>query len=459
MAGIGFELRKIFGKKTLLSRTWVIIYASSVSIGPSLMFLILLFSIRALMLGYHATEMETLFFTASFTYAFLIAILISAIMNTVVSRYISDKIFESKEQDICACMFGVLTISSILSGIIAGVLCMMMYLRRDASVEFLVAFYFLTVLAANVYSLIIFVSALKEYKKVTGSYFVGVILTVLLFLFLHRVTELSLISSVFLALVGGFFVILLLLTGIAVKAFGAPNNQYFGFLTYFKKYPSLFFSGILYMFGFYLSNIIYWHFSDIRVKVSVFCVAPNYDMAFFLAILVNLSGMVIFEVKTETSFYEKYIDYLSALGKGTYERIEEKRISLQNTISLQLFFLYEVQLIITIILIFLLNIFYPYLGVSNQILNMLLILGMGVYCILCMYFTIIFLYYFEDYAGACVSTGVFFLVVFLGACICSHLGTPYYTIPVLAGGMTGWVISFIMLRTRVNNLNAYLLCR
>ena len=163
MAGIGFELRKIFGKKTLLSRTWGIIYASSVSIGPSLMFLILLFSIRALMLGYHATEMETLFFTASFTYAFLIAILISAIMNTVVSRYISDKIFESKEQDICACMFGVLTISSILSGIIAGVLCMMMYLRRDASVEFLVAFYFLTVLAANVYSLIIFVSALKEY--------------------------------------------------------------------------------------------------------------------------------------------------------------------------------------------------------------------------------------------------------------------------------------------------------
>lgn len=459
MAGIGFELRKIFGKKTLISRSWGIIYASAVSIGPSLMFLVLLFSIRALMQRYHATELETLFFTASFTYAFLIAILVSSMMNTVVSRYISDKIFESKEKDICASMFGVLTVSSIVSGIIALVLCVMMYLRKDAPVEFLVAYYFLTILAANVYSLITFVSALKEYKKVTVSYFVGVIFTVLMFVFLYRLTELSLISAVFLSLVGGFFVIHLLLAVIAVKAFGAPSNQYFEFLTYFKKYPKLLFSGILYMTGFYVSNMIYWYFSDMQVKVSIFSVAPNYDMAFFLAILVNLSGMVIFEVKTETSFYEKYIDYLSALGKGTYERIEDRRVALQNTISLQLFFLYEVQLIITIMLILLLNIFYPYLGVSNQILNMLLILGMGVYCILCMYFTIIFLYYFEDHAGACVSTGVFFLVVFLGSCICSRLGTPYYTIPVLAGGITGWVISFIMLRRRVKNLNAYLLCR
>ena len=70
--------------------------------------------------------------------------------------------------------------------------------------------------------------------------------------------------------------------------------------------------------------------------------------------------MVIFEVKTETTFYEKYIEYLSAINKGTYDLIESKRVALQNTISLQLFFLYEVQLIITIIF----NIFKDYIVIE-----------------------------------------------------------------------------------------------
>ena len=113
MAGIGFELRKIFGKKTLVSNTWGVIYASMTSIGPSLMFILLLFSLRFLMGYYHATELETIFFTGAFTYAFLVAILVSACFNTVVSRYISDKIFEEKEEDLCASMFGVLTLGSV----------------------------------------------------------------------------------------------------------------------------------------------------------------------------------------------------------------------------------------------------------------------------------------------------------------------------------------------------------
>ena len=86
MAGIGFELRKIFGKQTLMSRTWGVIYASLTSVGPSLMFVLLLFILRLLMKHYSATELEMLFFTASFTYSFLVAILISALTTIRQSR-------------------------------------------------------------------------------------------------------------------------------------------------------------------------------------------------------------------------------------------------------------------------------------------------------------------------------------------------------------------------------------
>lgn len=459
MAGIGFELRKIFRNKSLFSRTWGIFYASMVSVGPSLVFIILLFLIRFLMQHYYVTELESLFFTSSFTYAFLIAILISAFMNTIVSRYVSDKVFEGKEDDICASMFGTLTVSSIVSGSVAFVLCLVMYFQDEVPVSFLAAYYLLTILASNVYNMVTYVSALKEYLKVTLSYAAGVIVALLLSVLFYYVFEIHLILAVYWALTAGFFIINLLLVYTCVRMFGSPSNNYFSFLSYFVKYPKLLLCGCTYMVGFYISNIIYWFFSDMSVQISVFKIAPNYDMAMFLAMLVNLSGMVIFEVKTETTFYEKYIEYVSVLNKGTYDSIESRRVNLQNTISLQLFFLYEVQLIITIILICLANVFYPYLGFSSQILNMLLLLGMGLFCTFCMYSTVIFLFYFEDYNAAAVSTGVFFVLVLIGSCICCVAGEPYYPLPVLVGGIAGWIVSFIMLRKRLKNLTTYLLCR
>ena len=83
MAGIGFELRKIFGKKTLLSGAWGVLYASMTTIGPSIMFILLLFLVRFTMQFFYAGEMEITFFTASFTYIFLSAVLIASFQNTV----------------------------------------------------------------------------------------------------------------------------------------------------------------------------------------------------------------------------------------------------------------------------------------------------------------------------------------------------------------------------------------
>ncbi len=459
MAGIGFELRKIFGKKTLFSNTWGVVYATMTTIGPSLMFILLLFVIRLVMSFYNISELETNFFTASFTYIFMMAIIVSALLNTVVSRYISDKIFERKEDDICASLFGVLTLGSVLMGIGAAILCILMYRENQVSIWFLLAYYLLAILATNCYNIITYVSALKEYKEVTFSYLFGIIVTIPMFFLLYKGFGLHLILAIYWALVVGFITINLLLVYWCVKAFGVSSEKYFEFLTYFKKFPKLLISGFAYMLGFYVSNIVYWFLSDMRMTISIFSIAPNYDMAIFLATLINMSAMVIFEVKTETTFFDKYVTYLSALNQGTYELVEKERESMQNTINLQLFFVYEVQLIITIILICLANIFYPYLGINSQILNMFILLGMGLYCTLCMYFTIVFLYYFEDHTAACIAPVVFLAIVVIGSIICSKLGNPYYPLPVLIGGLVGWIISFVALRRRLKNLNAYLLCR
>lgn len=459
MAGIGFELRKIYGRKTLASNIKGSIYATMTTMGPSVLFAILLLTLRAVLDYKNTTELENLFFISSFTYVFLVAILVSSLLNTVLSRYISDCIFMKREKDICASVFGSVTLGSIITGVIMFIMCLLMYFEDNISLTFLVLFYCLGVLATIAYILITYVSALKQYKEVTLSYFIGVVVAIGLFLFLSFVVNINDVMAAYIALVVGFFLADLFLIYWCLKAFGTPSKKYFQFISYFKKFPKLVVSGYFYMLAFYISSIIYWFLSDMSLKVSIFRTTPNYDMAMFLAILVNMPALVIFVVKVETAFFDKYVGYLSALNSGNYTVIEREKEHMINIIRLQLFFVYEVQLIVVTLLICIANVFFPYLGISSQVLNLFMVLGIALYCVMCMYFTIIFLYYFEDHTSACIAPCVFLAIVIVLSLLAAWIGNPVYPIPLLVGGIVGWIVAFVKLKHRLKNLNAFLMCK
>ena len=172
MAGIGFELRKIFGRKTLAAHVWGSLYATMTTIGPSILFAALLLIINWGIERCGGTEIEKTFFISSLVYISLIAILVSALFNPVLSRYISDRIFENKEEDIGASLFGVLAISSVISGILGAALCLALYYFDHIPLSFLMVYYWFCVCMSHTYILITYISALKKYKEVTFSYLI-----------------------------------------------------------------------------------------------------------------------------------------------------------------------------------------------------------------------------------------------------------------------------------------------
>lgn len=74
-----------------------------------------------------------------------------------------------------------------------------------------------------------------------------------------------------------------------------------------------------------------------------------------------------------------------------------------------------------------------------------------------MYFTIIVFYYFSDYGGACISALVFLSVTVLGA-VGAVLLDDFYPLPLLLGGICGWIVSFLLLRRRMEKLDSFLMC-
>ena len=139
MAGIGFELNKIYGRKTLAANIWGTIYATMTTVGPAVISAVLMLALVLMLEQTGLTMLESRFFIATSTYAFVIATLVSVLYATPVSRYISDCIFLNKESDICPSAFGVLTLSTVVSGAIMLVPCTLMYFSLgDISLTYLV---------------------------------------------------------------------------------------------------------------------------------------------------------------------------------------------------------------------------------------------------------------------------------------------------------------------------------
>lgn len=459
MAGIGFELKKIYGRKTLVSYVWGTVYATMTTIGPALMSAVLMLILKLLLDRSQISAYDSRFFISSATYAFLIAALTSVVFGTPVSRYISDCIYLEKEGCICSSALGVLTLSSLTSGVIMFLLCFKVYRFDPATpLPFLISYFTLGVLVTNTFTLMTYASSLDYYRELTLSFFLGGVLAVFVYFFCNGRFGLSKITVAVIALAACYFLTTLMLIFLCVRAFGVSHGKVFEFLTYFKKYPQLAFTATAYMAGIYCPTVIYWFFSGMSEQVNIFRTCLSYDMNLFLAVAMNTSSLVIFVVKVETAFYEKYTLYVSALNHGTYDIIEKTRGNMTRTLRRQLFSVYEIQLIITVATVCLICVAFPFMSADIKMLNMFIVLSFGLYAVFCMYFTIVVFYYFADYTGACIGTLVFFIVTALTAAMTVWFDA-LYSLPLFLGGTSGWLVSFLLLRRRMEKLNPFLLCK
>lgn len=458
MAGIGFELRKMFKNGSITSKIKGTVYATFTTIGPTIIFLLMLLGINFAVRVLEVSEKDRMFFSSASTYGFIFAILISGSLNTILSRYVSDMLFKKNNEKIPPALFGSMFISAIIAGIFSLILCVVLYFKYDTDLYFLCGYYLFSVMISVTYTIMTLVSAIKEYKKITMAFFVGILTGVLTFLLLYYVIGITVLNSLIYSMTVAFLIINIIIAYFILSFFDYSGNDYFEFLAYFKKYPLLALSGIFYITGLYAANIIYWFFSDISMKVAVFRVAPSYDMAAFLAMIINLSAPVIFCVNVETQLFEKYKQYTAALTGANYSTIEKTRKLMCNIINVQLFFIYEVQLIITIILTCLAILLFPMFGFGGLVLDFFLLLGLAMFCIFSMYFTVVMLYYFDDQVGSCTAAGIFFAVTVLASIIAVRLGPGYYAMPSLLGGLAGLIYAFMRLRHFLKTINARLFC-
>lgn len=458
MAGIGFSLKRLFNKKGLFNLCKAYGYAGIVTVGPMLLGIVLLLGVSFVAsLGGLSTHNRELL-NSMITYSLLASLSITSIFNMTVTRYVSDTLYEGKETRIMPSLYGSVCIMLFICIMTYGVF--LMFSGVPVIDMFLCLWLSLTLIV--VWTEMIFMSAIKDYKSIVLSFaislLVGFVLE-LIFVLIGFVT----IESMLLGVIVAYGILAVRYLKLLQDYFPRCEGSCFSFLRWFDKYKALAISGIMINVGLF-SHIIIMYWGELGVRIEgLFYGAPDYDVPALLAFFSLLITTVGFVTSVEVQFYPKYRNYYGLFNdKGAINDIKLVEKDMRRVLAKELVFLGHKQLFVTVLFIVILP------QVIEYIIPGFSALGLSIFRFLCVGYgtyaiansMMLILLYFEDYFGALlgcasfgiISTGVSIWQINYGV-------KEYYGMAFFIGAIVFYGISAIRLAWYTTKLPYFLLAR
>ncbi|MBH5320703.1 exopolysaccharide Pel transporter PelG [Paenibacillus sp. GSMTC-2017] len=408
MAGIGFELRKLFREQGLINNVKAYAYSSLTTVGPMILCMFLIIALQRIMDFYSSSYMEWELYIATVSYCFVFSIIFTSGISLVLTRYIADMIYEKKYDRLMSSFYGALAIMLPICAIIAW-----LFLKEvDAGLAYKFAAYLFFMELIVIWLQGVYLSALKDYMRIVRGFIIGSAAALLSGWMLFLFTDLQHTTAALLGIDIGFFIIVVLSFHHFEQKFPKANKQLlFSFIQYFKRYSSLFFAGCFVYSGVYLHNFVYWLGPDGEEIAGRFLVMSYYDLPVFYAFMSVMPTLVTFVVSVETSFYEKFRTYyLHITNGGTIQDIQTAKKKMQNTLVKEISFLMEVQLLFTVMAIALGIKFFPSIGFTMAQLDLFSILTLAYFLFIIMFVLVHVLMYFDDRKGVVVIGAIFVLL-------------------------------------------------
>lgn len=453
MAGIGFQLKKMFHERGFLANVRAYSYSTIVTVGP-LALCILLMIFTQLMLTFMETPYgERELFLAASEYALIFSQIITGGFNLVVSRYVADQIFLEKNENILSSMYGVIAICVVIGGIIASIF----FASSPLSLTFKFVTYFFFTELIIVWIQCMYVSALKDYMKIVKSFAVGVMVSGISIFVCVYFFHLYSATAMLICLDIGFLFMVAKFTQYIREFFRVNNYKYFSFLPYMKKYPLLFIGGFLYTLGLYGHNIVVWQGNLQYTVEETFVIAPFYDVPVFFAYLSVLPAMVLFVVTVETNFYTAYQTYYNRiLNSFPLKELLAAKKEMFKILSSELTFIVEIQLFVAICSIALGLKFLPLLGMTFQQIQLFVILVLGYLFFIVMYTIVLLLLYYDDQKGACLTTIIYTCGSMIATAVFMYFEN--YGVSVFIAAFASLMFGLWKMKQFLNQIDYYTFC-
>ncbi|MGI9287322.1 MAG: exopolysaccharide Pel transporter PelG, partial [Pseudomonadales bacterium] len=127
MAGIGFELRRILNRDTYVATLQAYLYAGLISSGPWVLSILSVLLIGILSVSVVAPTLLVTQFLVSVTYLMSASLIFTGGLQLMFTRFISDRLFEERDDIILPNLIGILLLITALAGLLGTLFIFLMF--------------------------------------------------------------------------------------------------------------------------------------------------------------------------------------------------------------------------------------------------------------------------------------------------------------------------------------------
>ena len=407
MAGIGFELKKLFSRKGLVATVRAYSYATAVCAGPMLLGFLLLLCSMLMIDFYGASRHLREVAVTILTHDLLASLIVTSLFSMLTTRFCADMIYEKKYDRLISSFYGSLWMMLIVGGILYGAfLCFC-----GVELKYRVVSFLLFMVLIVVWTEINYLTMLKDFRSIMLAFTVAVLVSLLLMVLFLWVFHMDPVLAVLISITVGYSIVMVWYFGILYRYLPEGFGTSVRFLEWFDHTPQLGFTGFFLTLGLFGHLVIMWWFSPLKVQVEgLFYGAPTYDVPAIFAFFSILITTVNFTTSVETRFYPQYKEYFSLFNDGgSIENINEAETSMIRILSEELGYLAVKQVFSTLIFIIFGTIILPALplGFSSEMLRIFRTLCVGYAFYAIGNAVMLISQYFSDLKGAMISAAIF----------------------------------------------------
>lgn len=445
MAGIGFELRKLLKKDSLVGLLQAYAYAGVIGSGPWVLSILGILVIGFMSVTVVVPARLVTQFQVSVTYLIATSLIFTGAVQLAFTRFISDRLFEKREDLVLPNFNGVLLVVIGGGGALGMLLMFLPFAGLAIGYRLLMLAAF--VLLCGIWIGTIFLSGIKLYKQIVALYALGYAITVTAALLLRPWGLEGLLGGFVL----GHFVLFLGMWLLTFYHYRPPQAISFDFARRRTLYPSLMLIGVLYNLGIWADKFMFWLHPDTSESIiGPLRASVIYDLPVFMAYLSIIPGMAVFLVRIETDFAEYYERFYDAVRSGgSLEYIEGMRDEMTYAIRQGLAEIAKIQALAVLVTFVAGPALLRWLGISELYLSLLHIQTIGA-SLQVLFLALLNVFFYLDQRRIIVLlTSLFLALNLLFTAVTLNLGAPWYGYGYAAAVLVALMLGLFLLDRRL----------
>lgn len=457
MAGIGFELKKLFAESSILMKLRANLFSGTVIAGPMIMGAILLLGVKFLAVRAGASLHAQDLLIVTITYSLLFSLLLINTLSYVLSRFVADMIYGKKYDRILPSMYGSI---SLLLAIGAPFWAYFLYLSKLPA-NYSIFIFILFCMSVVVWTQISYITDIKQYSTIIYGFSIGIFLSLVIGYLLTQ-SGFEVVSSLIASVCIGYGTIMVTYTFALHRHFPRGIGTSLKFLDWIGKFPSLVFVGFFTTTGLFIHLMLMWR-SPLGTQVQgLFYHAPVHDIPALFGFFTILVTSINFVTSLEVNFYPKYRLYFDLLNKGgALKDVEKAKDEMLTILKQELLYLALRQIFVTIVAIVFISEILGLIGLgfTSTMIGLFRVLCVG-YALYAIGNTmLLYLLYFAADRIALYPAMSLLVVNLIGTLWTIELPQNYYGFGFVAAAFCMFVTGWLALIRYTRHLEYYVFCQ